>query len=295
LNGGCGEVYRDMWAEQGLLDEIRNQNRFDSLCRPGLRPDLRDMAFRSVWNAIMSLPGDTEAAKLRSHYMFFRNRFHFGVPAVNEWHGYVPFSAMQSRALLSASGLLDPASRTRGRAIYDVTERVLPELNRIPFEDGKTWPREFAPGNQAYRVAPSILSNLTVKQRREYEKFEAARRCSSDANTLKIDRPVPGESIFGVLQRQAGAALAIMRELDTNLAHIFDDGFQGWISNLWRQSPVTAASAASKLLAVYDLCFDTETAALNLPALPFIESFSEAGFSAVTTLLVGRQVHSGSR
>src|SRR5215469_2412596 len=89
------------------------------------------------------MPGDGTAAKLRNHYMSFRSRFHFGFPAYTEWYGYVPFSPLQSAALLAASRLLDPISCLRGRAIYDVTEFVLPKLNRIPFGDSSTWPADF--------------------------------------------------------------------------------------------------------------------------------------------------------
>jgi hypothetical protein len=56
------------------------------------------------------MPGGTTAAKLRNHYMYFRSRFHFGFLAYTEWYGYVPFSPLQSAALLAASRLLDPIS-----------------------------------------------------------------------------------------------------------------------------------------------------------------------------------------
>jgi hypothetical protein len=287
LNGGCGEIYRDYWASHRLLSDIATPERFDRLCRGGLPALWRGAAFQSLWQAIGSLPGATAAEKLRNHYLFFRNRFHFGTPAYNEWYGYVPFSPLQSPALLSASNLLDPANLIYARAAHDVTERLLPRLNDISFGDGTAWPREFARERRG-RAAPLRLPPFAGELRRKHEAAEATRKRLLAANSRKVDVLARSESVHVVLLRDAAAALAIMREADSALARILDDQFAGWLSKLSAESPKQAAAVASKLLAIYDLCFDTRTLALDLPGLPLGETYSRSGFSAVTGIYVGR-------
>jgi len=280
LNGGCGEIYRDFWAENRLLNRI-SADRFNDLCRPGSKSGLRSIAFNSLWRAIRSMPGDTAAAKIRNHYMFFRSRFHFGIPAYNEWGGYVPFSPLQSAALLSASRLLDPAACSCGRAIYDVLEHVMPELNHLPFAGGKCWPIEFLAQGRGGRVAPRRrLPRFAGKLQRAYETAEISRKESLRSNSIHVDQIA--ESIKQALWFDATVALSRMRETGRDMALFFDDSFCRWFSDLWFQSKADAAAAASKILSVYDLCFDREVSVLDLSGLPYREAYLQAAFSSVT-------------
>jgi len=288
LNGGCGEVYRDMWGSERLLSQIDTPRRFGDRCRPDLDPKLRDLAFQSLWRSISSMPGDDAAAKICNHYMFFRNRFHFGMPAYNEWYGYVPFSPLQSIPLLTAACLLHPVDRMQGRAIFDVTHRLMPQLNQLPFGDGSTWPSEFDRGHHFQHAAGSTLPPFSVELKKAYMVAEAARKRSLAVGGVKVDQLLPGQSIHAVLRNQASAALLRMRECDARLAKLFDKGFVEWTSNLWKHDISAATSTASKVLAVYDLCFEPVVTALELHALPYCETYSDGGFSAATFIHIDR-------
>ena len=289
LNGGCGEIYRDLWAEEQLLHKIENPDRFSRICWPGLPAHWKTVAFQSLWRAIDTLPGDNAAAKLCNHYMFFRNRFHFGIPAYNEWYGYVPFSPLQSPSLLLASRLLSPSDRARGRAIHDVTERISPFLNRLPLANGRPWPQEFKSEALQHETWP-VPHPQHEKIAAAFEASEAELSRSRRLSAVAVDRLVPSDTLFRTLEVEAGKALADMRQMDTNLARILDSRFARWTSQLATQpwSRPAAAILASKLLAIYDLCFDMSATALDLVSLPLHETYSETGFSAATYIQVGR-------
>jgi hypothetical protein len=274
LNGGCGEVYRDLWASEGLLSEIHNRETFEELCRPDLPRGDGDVAFQSLWAAMDSMPGDTLVDRMCNHCFFFSDRFHFGLPLYNEWYGYVPFSPLQSAALLAASRMLDPNDRARGRAIFDVTELVMPRLNRLPFHDGSTWPAEFFENAGSGCSRDIEMLPFSSELEREHDEAEAHRKRSLDRNSTKIDKLVDADSIDAVLKAQAIIALANLREADASLARYLNNDFTRWFLYLWQEDPRRAATAASKILGVYDLCFDDETRYLDVAHLPLHENYS---------------------
>lgn len=286
LNGGCGELYRDFWAKKGLLNAITDIDRFAGLCRPGLPRDTCAQAHDSLWRAIGSMPGDTTPEKLRNHYMFFRSRFHFGIPAYNEWAGYLQFSVLQSPALLLASRLLDPSDCMRGRTLFDVMEHILPELNRMPYGDGSSWPEDFVSRSAAAISIHRKLPPFAGEVQQAYEDAENTRVRFSQKLARKVDNLEGAESIQQTLRRISTDVVSVIRDSDRLLAQTFDDSFMEWFSDLWREQPDRASTTASKILAIYDLCFDTETTSLDNSGLPYHERYSDTGYSEVKSFFV---------
>jgi hypothetical protein len=281
LNGGCGEVYRDFWAKGSLLPQIMNRERFDRVCRPGLAPRFREAAFNSIWRSIRSLPGEDVNVKVRNHYLFFRNRFHFGLPAYNDWNGYVQFSPLQSPALLAASGLLDRNSCVQGKAIFDVLEQIEPALNRIPFGDGSAWPREWRKHGDE-RIQSLVFDD---RLRKAHEKSEEGRKLWSLRNGQRVDALQEGESAERELCGCGSRAINDLRAGDSTLAAALDDSFAQWYSELWRHSAKDGSILASKVLSIYDLCFDPELKCLDVSGLPFAERYSAGIDRAVQTIV----------
>ncbi len=281
LGGGCAEICRDFWRSEGLLDRFGTRERFDRICRPALSQTKRNAAFESVWRVLRSMPGDTTGARIRTHYRLFRSRFHFGLPAFNAWYGYVPFAPIQSPALLNASRLLDDDSRAQGRVIHDVTELIMPELNRIPFGDGSRWPSAFR-ANAASIGLPRFAGDL----QRDHARAEAARKRSIQQLCRRVDAVAGAESIQQALWAAATQAMGEMRQSSRDMSEIFDDSFAAWYAKLWRQGAKHAVEAASKILSVYDLCFDPETRALDISALPATERYGDDAYASVSLIRV---------
>jgi hypothetical protein len=284
LNGGCGELYRNFWLETKLLQKISSPERFRALCRPDLPSTVLPKAFDSLWSALSSMPGRTVEEKIRNHYLFFRNRFHFGLPAFNEWYGNVPFSPLQSAALLAASRLLDPSSCAGGRANFDVMEYVLPLLNRLPFAHGAGWPADLVARSRPPDALHVQLPQYVGKNREAHELSESARKRWLALNSSKVDAPEAPGSIYRTLYAEASSVLQWMRKNGAHMDVVFDASFVSWFSDLCRRSAPDAARTASKILAVYDLCFDRQSVALDLAGLPFREAYSQAVFASVFVL-----------
>ena len=285
LGGGCAEICRDFWSSDGLLANIGTQERFNRICRPGLSQSKRNAAFESVWRVLRSMPGDTAEAKVRTHYRLFRSRFHFGMPAFNAWYGYVPFAPIQSPALLNASRLLDENSREKGRVIHDVTELIMPELNRIPFGDGSKWPAEFR--TAAGWAASITLPKFAGQMQREHARAEAARKRSMQQLSRRVDVIAGARTIQEALWGAATAALAEMRVSSRDMAEVFDDSFIALYGKHWRERTKHAVETASKILNIYDFCFDSETRALDIVALPTTERYGHDAYASVTVIRLG--------
>jgi hypothetical protein len=282
LNGGCGEAYRDVWAEDQLLEKMISPSGFGRYCRPGLSAGLRRQAFDSLWKSIGLLPGENLHAKLRNHYLFFRNRLHYGMPVYNDWHGYVAFSPLQSPSLLAAARFLDRDSRMRGKAIFDVLEIIMPVLNRIPFGKGYVWPTEW--GKPVSK--PIGLARFDGKLKKAWEESEAARKLWSQRNSHRVDSLRKGESVHRELWRCGLTAIGELRSTDSKLAKILDQSFVSWYETSWRTSITAGAIIALKVLSIYDLCFDPQVRFLDISGHPFAERYSSGIDPTVKTILV---------
>ncbi len=147
LSGGCGEIYRSFWSQwlSRALAEAKPHETIDVVFER-LLPDYpqahRRAAAAAFADCILSLPGETAVEKLDNHYLFFRNRTHFGMRAREIQVTGFSWAPLVSPALLLASRKLPWDQRRTGKVLFDVLDRLAPELNHFKY-DGDPWPKEF--------------------------------------------------------------------------------------------------------------------------------------------------------
>jgi hypothetical protein len=136
LTGGAGELLRAHYQVHGLqTDDFTTPYSSGGLialleAKRGtlLSPEQFAVAADLYRETFDGLQGDTVWRRLDSHYLSFRNRFHFGAPSavrprsVKEWHPIV------SPALIKASLVLPSEVRATGRVLFDVTRELCEEL-----------------------------------------------------------------------------------------------------------------------------------------------------------------------
>jgi hypothetical protein len=284
LNGGCGEVYRNVWFKEALFRELSNVEAFGATCRPGVPRKYRVRAFDSLWSSINSMPGQKIFEKVHYHYAFFLNPFHFGIPQYNQWYGYLPFSSLQSKAMLKAARMLDCRSQCLGKVIFDVTTHLKPVLAQLPFADGSRWPETFLALHSASQQPFVHPAQIAQKCRAEYESAEANRILSLHRNSVTVDALTGSGSLQDVILQQATTALSEIRDSDLRLARYFDTSFDSWLSHLQESKPQNATALASKILALYDLCVDDDTSFFENASLPFTEGYSTDNFRNLSSI-----------
>jgi hypothetical protein len=147
LTGGCGEIYRSFWSRwlSRVLAQAKPDKTIEALFErllPGYPATHRGVTAAVFAESILSLPGETAVEKLDNHYLFFRNRMHFGMRAQRIQVGRLSWLPLVSPALLLASRKLPWDHRRTGKVLFDVLDRLAPELNFFKYE-GDPWPDEF--------------------------------------------------------------------------------------------------------------------------------------------------------
>ncbi|CAB3804576.1 hypothetical protein [Paraburkholderia fynbosensis] len=250
LNGGCGEVYRDLWREEHILDEVRSAASFDNMCIPPWSRAARHVARQSLLRAFSMEKGETLEDRVGNHYVSFLNRFHFGLPYYNEWYGYIPFSPLQSSALFAASRLLTAESRTHATVLTDITQLLAPALASFPYA-GKNRSASVPNGFAAH-----LDTDATRVAIRACEYAASARTESHHAASHQVDTLESNQTIAHVLRDQGMRALDRIREAVPDLRSSLDTQFDRYYDYLWQSSMRHAMALASKLLSVFDLCLD---------------------------------------
>jgi len=149
FTGACGEVYSAFWSKWAgsLLDLPTSEEALDGILgkfAPDLAPHYRGQALQAFAECLTALPGETLGEKLDNHYVFFRNRMHFGLTAFHAYDAQSPWMALVSPSLLMASRKIPWKQRRDGKVMFDVLARLAPDLNFFPY-DGKPWPDTVLP------------------------------------------------------------------------------------------------------------------------------------------------------
>lgn len=140
FSGGVGEIYRTFWNK--IFARIAAQavstgelvNRLTSSFAPLSSKLLR---FKNRLDELLlaemdSLPGETHLEKLEYHYLYFRNRYHFGMRAYEYYHDRPMWFPLMSKALFKASRCLSLQDR-EDRFMLEFTERLHPLLVWIDY------------------------------------------------------------------------------------------------------------------------------------------------------------------
>lgn len=164
FTGYCGEIYRSFWGK--LLPELESdRTAMDGLVKmfDDLAPDFpkarRSAGIEAFAATILTLPGQSVRQKLDNHYLYFRNRTHFGMRGYHTFHHFARWPALVSPSLLKASRMLPERELRRGKVLFDVLDRLAPELNFFAYA-GQGWPDFIARQSPAYERLRNIDATL---------------------------------------------------------------------------------------------------------------------------------------
>lgn len=144
LSGGSGEILRTFWHEN-LRQHVRDGDTLDSFAsrfaknlgkERGFGDDRAEVVGKHLASVLRELPGKELGNKLESHYLYFRNRSHFGLRGFSFYHERPTWFPLMSASLLKAAHSIPFFERAQGRVIRDVMARINPVLLGMPF-DGK--------------------------------------------------------------------------------------------------------------------------------------------------------------
>lgn len=149
ISGASGGIYRATWSdalpirkalsESHGVEEFSRQivknsqvkNRYDIGVLNDLSAQLSD--------EISLLPGESLKEKIDNHYLFHRNRSHFGLRGFSFYNECLTWTPLLSQSLLKASRLLSENDRNNNKIFHDLYTKLAPFLLSIRF-DGKKFP-----------------------------------------------------------------------------------------------------------------------------------------------------------
>ncbi|WP_421297214.1 DUF6270 domain-containing protein [Aeromonas sp. 604015] len=144
IGGGAGEIYRDFWnkiinrssssyftavVNELLETESSRLNKFTDEERQSMVSYIKNTLTLEISNK-------NSFAALSEHYLKFRNRSHFGMRHFTTFNDAVYVFPLLSPSLFKAALVLNETDRENGRLMFDIIERLQPELNRFEYDGG---------------------------------------------------------------------------------------------------------------------------------------------------------------
>lgn len=173
FSGGSGEILRTFWysnLRRDVLpkDDIRTfANRLvkriikEPFAAPGNAGTISD----HLVSVLEPLPGANLNEKLESHYLYFRNRAHFGLRGFSFYHDCATWFPLMSASLLKAAHSLPFEERAAGRLVRDAMRALAPVLLRFPFDGTKLEENESEIEINSDRSAWEAATAATAKRR----------------------------------------------------------------------------------------------------------------------------------
>lgn len=180
INGAGGEIFREywshvlakhpVWANLGhtAASKDADARRLLQALRSGLTipADLAEQGETSFVEGVNHLSDGTLAQALDLHYEMFRMRGHAGGRRWGQTYGITNFSLLQQATLSRAAQKLDPVERDGGKVLFDIVERVMPELNDLEYQSGPwPWSGQRPPVRDWATVKGSIAGFRQAQQR----------------------------------------------------------------------------------------------------------------------------------
>ena len=129
IGGGCGEIFRDFYTKTGIKfrTQLYHIEEFEYFFKNSyFQPKGFDEAFPYLVSTFDALAGKTFSQKLSSHYLEFRNTYHFGNRLSKT--SQIDISPLASKNLFFASRGLPDKVRDTGRVLFDITKIFCEEL-----------------------------------------------------------------------------------------------------------------------------------------------------------------------
>lgn len=154
MSGGCGELYRTFWHKiySAKVKDAKSLPDMafllvNSFHRFGKQDEeVKNRLIELIIDSLNKVPGESPVHKLDNHYLYFRNRYHFGLRAFEYFHDSPMWFPLMSRSLFTASKQLTLDEKTNNNLMLDMTHALKPTLVRfdydsVPFESNSYLPK----------------------------------------------------------------------------------------------------------------------------------------------------------
>ena len=278
LGGGNGETLRTFWHSNLRKHTLPGDTEATLAARLAMNVGLWDVFSRDneaviakyIQDSLEQLPGADVRSKLEAHYLFFRNRSHFGLRGFSFYHEMPTWFPLMSASLLRAAHSLPFEQRASGRLIYDVMQKLHPILPNIRFDGqirGDTLSRTASFKQRALgrfvddvkQKLTAILSTKTIPceialnvDRANWEKATNAAGELNKANRVGLKQTMAWSQWNGFVIDSAIKAHEETKEVSSTYRDIVDDRYIDLLRVEFKLRPKVALGMASRLLAIRD-------------------------------------------
>lgn len=287
--GGCGEIYRDFWYTDHKTYfngfDLNNDNDilrhiFTRFCNRGPNISFIDSAFESFSESIRRIPGEDIREKFSNHYLYFRNRFHFGTSNYNAYSQAVEWSPYQSLSLLKAAFGRSFDERAQKMVTFDIIDELSSILNFIEFDDGK-WRDPLLQRSKDYNVLKGFNFNVNIGEiLSEWNKSQERKISTLNKGARVVDPPIRNNEIQLLVGDESKKCLGILKEENEFIRSFINANFESFLDRELESNSLNSMQTASKIMSIHDLCVDNDTRCLVTDSLPFGEDYV-SGFSNV--------------
>lgn len=261
VGGGAGEIYRDFWGKVIDLEEEAELEEVVSHLIKDKNPYLKMLPeedVKSIKDYVLKQFSQfshhrTVKESLSDQYLYFRNRYHFGMRLFSTFHDALVYFPLLSPLLYHASRALSWEERESGKVFFDFISCQDPCLANLPYDGGF----EYAEKNTCFEelVVSCTASDLKRKEwtdaklQREKKRGEMIRSHTTPSlNEGSIDRWLHirvAEALF-----RLSAKFPDMTPLAGVLRKSFERKVLRW--------PKEAKTLASRIFGVDDFLFPLE-------------------------------------
>ena len=260
ISGGCGEIYRSFWYKmykRFILDGSSTRDVVSEILKldnveKRLSEDDYDVVISYLVNQIDNLPGLGVKEKLDNHYLYYRNRYHFGMNFLNFYHDKPVWSPLMSKSLFKASNVISFDDRVSGKAIIEVMERLNPIFPWIEFDSG------YKPdGSEEFKFNCFKGMNFKMnKEKSNWEKTEAYNK-EYNKNRRKSKQTskefnLEWKNLSSHLKDEIDVAMDNIVKYDARFDKHFDTIYRENISSLYNNKHSNFFILASKILSISD-------------------------------------------
>jgi len=233
LSGACGELYRAIYPKN--IDVSRINNEADASMALGGEYENLGTYTDTLSDEFLCIPGNI-IDKCELHYLFYRNRLHYGMIQWDWYHDVPRYSPAVSINLFRASRCLSVYERSNEKLMIDATGQLFPILASFPYAAKSGFDRKlYDPVD--HRLA-GVIFNCTGS-RNKWE--QSCKKLESESNRRKNmdftqEYYTEWKSIDDFVVSETKKNIQIITELFPNLSFISDyfEEFRTIHNNQWR-------------------------------------------------------------
>lgn len=139
LSGGVGEIYRTLWSNTYGKFVGQPKNTIELATKlvsslPFIANDEAKLEIISLINEeLQEIPGKTPLEKLENYYLYFRNRYHYGMRAYEYYHDCPMWFPLLSKSMFNLS-MSSFEERNNSKLELELTEKLNPLLIWIDYD-----------------------------------------------------------------------------------------------------------------------------------------------------------------